>query len=487
MRTYFERLEHNTYLPNGVVGHGFTGWFGTSLSDLRLVVEDTKIQSLVLAAATAMGKGVGAVIGTITGLGEVLTQDINADTPGRDATQDLYQIPQATLNYKRNGPRNFILDTANAVNSDGTRKYHLDVKLNTLVTRVIFSNDTDTPTAIGVEYLEGKSLYKADPRATNGTGQGTLGSVNATREVILSAGSFNTPQLLKLSGIGPAAELQKFQIPVLVDLPGVGTNMQDRYEVTVVGQATSDFALLKGCTLLQTDPDPCLEQWKNDPDFKGAYGSNGLAFGQVKKSSTADSDPDLFIAGAPANFRGYFPGYSSAAFADIRHWSWITLKAHTRNRAGTVQLRSTDPRDTPLINFNSFDTGTTTDGADAKDLQALVESLAYSRKIFRDVIPLNGSFTEVWPGTNITDPAAVEEFIKDEAWGHHASCTCPIGADDDPMAVLDSRFRVRGTKGLRVVDASVFPRIPGFYIVVPIYIVSEKAADVVHADAVGGN
>lgn len=74
--------------------------------------------------------------------------------------------------------------------------------------------------------------------------------------------------------------------------------------------------------------------------------------------------------------------------------------------------------------------------------------------------------------------------MKNEAWGHHASCTCPIGADGDPKAVLDSKFRVRGTSGLRVVDASVFPKIPGFFIVVPIYMVSEKATDVL-LEAIG--
>jgi len=77
----------------------------------------------------------------------------------------------------------------------------------------------------------------------------------------------------------------------------------------------------------------------------------------------------------------------------------------------------------------------------------------------------------------------MKDFIRNEAWGHHASCTCPIGADGDPNAVLDSKFRVRGTTGLRVVDASVFPKIPGFYIAVPIYMISEKAADSILADA----
>lgn len=137
----------------------------------------------------------------------------------------------------------------------------------------------------------------------------------------------------------------------------------------------------------------------------------------------------------------------------------------------------------PLINFNYFDSGTTTDNAAEKDVQAVVEGMTFSRRIFKDVISLNGGFTEVWPGPSVTGEA-LKDFVRNEAWGHHASCTCPIGADGDPMAVLDSKFRVRGVKGLRVVDASVFPKIPGFYIALPIYMISEKAADVILADAV---
>jgi choline dehydrogenase-like flavoprotein len=77
----------------------------------------------------------------------------------------------------------------------------------------------------------------------------------------------------------------------------------------------------------------------------------------------------------------------------------------------------------------------------------------------------------------------LRQFVRDNAWGHHASCSCKIGADDDPDAVLDSNFRVRGVQGLRVVDASIFPKIPGFFIVSSIYIAAEKAAAVIHADA----
>ena len=133
-----------------------------------------------------------------------------------------------------------------------------------------------------------------------------------------------------------------------------------------------------------------------------------------------------------------------------------------------------------MITFNSFDTGNTTDGADEKDLQAIYEGVEFARKIYGSLPPSPGQWTDVRPprGENAT-----KQFIKDEAWGHHASCSCPIGADDDPMAVLDTNFKVRGTRGLRVVDASAMPRIQGFFIATTVYMFSEKAADVIIADA----
>ncbi|GKT60189.1 choline dehydrogenase [Colletotrichum tofieldiae] len=477
MRKYFQRLENAEYLPNGVIGHGFSGWLTTSVTDLGLVIQDIKLLTVILSAASAMGKNlIGLIFSTIQGLGEVLFRDLNVDLPGRDAAEGLYQVPISVDSGIRVGPRDFVLETANAKNADGSRKYHLDLKLNTLVTKVRFDQSGPKPRAVGVDFIAGQSLYRADPRSGN-AGEGTAGSVNATAEVIISAGSFNTPQLLKLSGVGPSEELASFDIPVIVDLPGVGTNLQDRYETSVIGETPTDFQIIQGCTFIRpgTD-DPCLKKWREGAanGKRGIYGSNGISLGIVKKSSVAEGDPDLFIAGAPVNFPGYSPGYAAAGTADARHWSWITLKAHTRNRAGTIKLRSADPRDVPQIDFNSFQD----DGAGAKDIQAVVEGMKLSRKMFESVVPLTGGFTEVWPGKNVTDEM-LPEFVKNEAWGHHASCTCPIGKDGDAMAVLDSKFKVRGTEGLRVVDASVFPQIPGYYIAVPVYMVSEKAADVI--------
>src|SRR5262249_22611201 len=143
---------------------------------------------------------------------------------------------------------------------------------------------------------------------------------------------------------------------------------------------------------------------------------------------------------------------------------------------GTVSLKSADPRDTPEINFHYFHEGT---GNWQEDVDSVVEGVNFVRAI-------NGHVREHFveeeaPDTNQRTDLA--QFVKDNAWGHHASCTCKIGRKDDPTAVLDGNFRVYGTTDLRVVDASVFPRIPGFFIVSSVYMVAEKAADVILADA----
>jgi choline dehydrogenase len=360
--------------------------------------------------------------------------------------------------------------------------YPLVVRQNALVTKVLFDAEPDADgrrVAKGVAVLEGSHLYRADPLVDADPNAGEPREFFATREVILSAGAFNTPQLLKLSGIGPASELEPLGIEVLVDLPGVGTNLQDRYEVGVVGELPSDLSAIEDCTF-GVMPDPCIDDWMRG---EGVYTSNGAVAGVVMKSVDTLTEPDLFVFGLPGNFKGYEPGYGDIVFGDKRHFTWAVLKAHTGNTAGTVTLRSADPRDVPDIRFRYFHEGSTDQGQDQSDLQAMVAGVDFARLVGAntDDLFLFSSYDEVWPGAAVQG-TGVEQWVKDEAWGHHASCTCPIGADDDPMAVLDSRFRVRGTTGLRVVDASVFPKIPGFFIVVPIYMVSEKATDVLLAD-----
>ncbi len=120
-----------------------------------------------------------------------------------------------------------------------------------------------------------------------------------------------------------------------------------------------------------------------------------------------------------------------------------------------------------------FDTGS---GDYAADLQTITESINIARWAFGNQ---SVSFTETLPGASVQGTEGIQEYIKNTAWGHHCSCTCAIGADGDPMAVLDSSFRVRGVESLRVVDASVYPKIPGTFTLLSTYVVGEKAADII--------
>ena len=492
MRKYFTRLEKAEYLSLDLTGHGRDGWLATSTTDLTLIAQDLKVASLVVAAASAMGKKLlSGLLTTVTGLASTLTLDLNNSGRNRDTAALMYQVPLSINNNNktRSGPRNFLYQVAGAMNRDGTKKYKLDIQTTTLVTKIKFDTTGPKPRAIGVDYLRGKSIYRADPRASRTSSGGTPGSVNAKREVILAGGTFNTPQLLKLSGVGPRDELSQHGIDTLVELPGVGTNMQDRYEIPVIGKTDSDFALTKKCTFQKSQPDACLDQYNriNLPTGlgKGVYGTSGAAFAVLLDTPSNDdrTEPDIYMSGWPAYFNGYYDGYSTYALKEKTHWAWLALKAHARNRAGTVKLRSADPLDMPQIDFNYFDYGTTTDNAHIKDLESLMTGMEFSRRTFEKLIPLDGKFTEVAPGKNVTSREDMMQYIRDEAWGHHASCSCPIGGDNDPMAVLDSKFRVRGVDGLRVVDASVFPVIPGYFIALPIYMIAEKAAEVISQDA----
>jgi choline dehydrogenase len=382
---------------------------------------------------------------------------------------------------KRSGPVDLLREVISAKNSDGSRKYHLDIQLNTLVTTVRFAENTNgKPKATGVNFLTGRSLYGADPRRQSGaaTGKGIKGFVNATREVIISAGAFNTPQILKLSGVGPKDELERFNITIVKELPGVGTNLQDRYEVPVVAQAPTKLAFLNDCPFTGDDQDQCFQQWKTNPIDKGVYGSLGVTIGLTKKSTkSANGNFDTYFAGWPAYFNGYYPNFFQNATSGIGYWSWLILKAESRNNAGTVTLRSADPQDVPDIRKRNFEIG----GDD--DLDSLLEGMKFARQTFEGLVPLDGKFTEVWPGEQVQTDEQWKEFAKYEAWGHHASCTCPIGAANDEKAVLDTNFKVRGIDSLRVVDASAFPKIPGTFIALPLYMLTEKASDVIIAEA----
>jgi choline dehydrogenase len=488
MRKYFQRLETNQYAPTiqSGTGHGLNGWLPITVFDPSFFLKNDPLITRNLLAAALMFQQpsqealMAALSGDPAALLGLLTRDLNSGAAGRDSAEGLYSPTLHIRNGKRVTPREYIVATVN-------EGYPLTVKTGALVTKVIFTGvgNKQGPRARGVEYLDRAHLYKADTMAKPLDSTVKTVTVRARREVILAAGTFNTPQLLKLSGIGPAAELRKYNIPVLVDSPGVGTNLQDRYEVGLVMEAPSDYPMLTPCTFGQTPNDPCLMQYLQGTGLYNTVGTVGVIAKRSNHASTPDAD--LLLYGAPYNFRGYFKGYTGTIAPNAHTFTWGILKAHTRNTAGTVLLRSANPLDTPDINFRYFNEGTTTNGADMEDLEALSDGVEFVRQIVAKTNELMqpGGFKEIFPGSAVQTRAEIRQWVKDNAWGHHAAGTAAIGKDGDPMAVLDSNFRVRGVRRLRVVDASVFPKIPGTFIVVPIFQIAEKATDVI-AEEYGG-
>jgi choline dehydrogenase len=160
-------------------------------------------------------------------------------------------------------------------------------------------------------------------------------------------------------------------------------------------------------------------------------------------------------------------------------WRVVVLKAHTPNRAGVVTLRSRDATEPPAVDFRYFDI---TDAPKETDLKAVVEGIHVARRLAAPLLHSGAIAEEEVQGLAVQGDAALEQFVHDHAWGHHACGTCAVG-DVDKVGVLGCDFRVHRTAGLRVVDASVFPRIPGYFIASAVYMIAEKAADIVLADA----
>ncbi|HZN93695.1 MAG TPA: GMC oxidoreductase, partial [Myxococcales bacterium] len=465
-------------------GHGFDGWLTTGATDPGLVLDDEQLMAIIKAAAREAGlfrglfEDLRLLLRTLLDGGDVVERakgllDPNDWRNVERSAEGVVLIPLAVNGGGRNGTREYIRKTA------ARKDCRLTVQMQTLVTRVLFDQQLR---ATGVEYQRGAHLYRADP-ASGAAAPGVTGRAHARREVILSGGTFNTPQLLMLSGVGPAAHLRAHGIPVRVDLPGTGQNLQDRYEISVVSELKEEFRLLSGVTFRVPEDgeqgDPALLQWKERRT--GVYTSNGAVLGMVKRSRPELAEPDLFIFGLPGMFRGYYPGYSKDLEVRKDIFTWSVLKAHTNNTAGYVELRSADPRDTPLINFKHFREGNDAAGA---DLDGVLAGVKLVRRMCDRVEYLTRK--EVVPGRMHGSDDQLRQWIADEAWGHHACGTCRMGPESDRRAVVDGKLRVHGTRGLRVVDASVFPKIPGFFIVTPIYMLSEKISDDIIADARAG-
>jgi choline dehydrogenase-like flavoprotein len=472
MRKYFEGMEDCHHRPiyralAKLLGinpsrHGFNGWFRTEAAlPLKALIKDKPLIETVLTSAKQAIEHLPDFFDRIKWFAEGGLADPNDWSLVQANATGLRYPPLATKNGARHSARERLLDVQ--------KQYpdRLVIELDALVTKVIINDDNR---AIGVEYLKGAKLYRAHQDPSRESGE--LCTVYAASEVILSGGAYNTPQLLMLSGIGPKEELDRHHIPVRLDLPGVGTNLQDRYEVGVVNRMNEDWEVLKGAKYAKGDPQ--YEEWETR--HQGVYTTNGAVLAVIKRSMAEQPLPDLFCFAVLGKFRGYFPGYSKLIKEHLNYLTWAVLKAHTINRAGEVRLASTDPRDRPYINFHYFEEGSDQEGT---DLDAVVAGIRFVRTLAAPLIEQGIIAEEEYPGKALQSDQELRDYVRYNAWGHHASCTCPIGSDDDPMAVLDGNFKVRGIEGLRVVDASVFPRIPGFFIVSSVYMIGEKAADVI--------
>ena len=317
---------------------------------------------------------------------------------------------------------------------------NLTVVQHAQATRVLFEGTR----AVGIEYERDGQTHQAW----------------ASREVLLSGGPINSVQLLKLSGIGPAAELREHGIAVLADRPGVGANLQDHLEfyfqmactqpVTLFGQANLLGKALVGAQWLLTR--------------RGIGASNQFESCGFIRSRAGIRYPDVQYH--------FFPmaiNYDGSSLA-TEHGFQAHVGPLRSNSRGTVTLRSADPREHPKIAFNYM-----SHPDDWADMRACVR---LTREIFQQPAFAPWRGRELQPGAECISDAAIDAFIADHVESAlHPSCTCKMGQADDPLAVVDPELRVIGVHGLRVIDSSVMPSITTGNLNAPTIMIGEKGAD----------
>ena len=323
---------------------------------------------------------------------------------------------------------------------------NLEIRVKAQVTRVLFEGIR----AVGVEYLQ----------------DGKRTSVRADREVILSGGVINTPQLLMLSGVGAPAELARHDIPVRAEVPGVGKNLQDHVSVILMYE--------------RKEPGPFHRMMRYDrigQEMIKAYLFGKGAAADVPGGITAFlksrddlelPDLQLLLTAAPLNAWPYLKPFK-APFKDGFACRIVMLRPESR---GTVELADANPLSLAIIrqNFLSVES----------DWQVVRRGVEIARDIAARPPMRPYIAREIVPGPHATTAEEIDAYIRSTSITvHHPLGTCRMGTEADPMAVVDPQLRVRGTAGLRVVDASVMPELTRGNINAPIVMIAERASDLI--------
>jgi len=363
--------------------------------------------------------------------GHVLTDDVNGYRQEGVSRFDMsvekgYRSTSAREHLHRKGPRS-----------------NLDVRTHTRVERLILSDGR----VIGVRLRRG---------------DGEPVDVHTTREVILSAGVFATPQILMLSGIGPADDLHTLGIDVARDEPRVGANLQDHLEAHLQVETDQPVSLNRELRLHRM-------AWAGLQWFafkRGVAAVNQCHVGAFIRSSDTVTHPNLQV-----HFFPVFFGEDWIPDARTRGYRLGVGPMRPTSR-GRVRLDPDDPQGMPLIDPNYL--------ATADDRGEMRAGIRMGREILRQPAFAPYHKREAIPGPDVQSDDDIDAFIRQDASSAYHPCgTCRMGAADDPAAVVDPQLRLRGLDGLRIVDASVMPRLPSANINAPVFMIAEKASDLV--------
>ncbi len=328
--------------------------------------------------------------------------------------------------------------TANAYLKPAASRSNLHVQNRTLATRIVF----DKTRAIGVEILA----------------KNRVRTVRAEREVILCGGVVNSTQLLHISGIGPAADLKQISAPVVVDLPGVGANLQDHLEVYVQHSCKEPVSLYPALKVHKQAM--VLLEWMMTK--KGWGASSHFEAGGFIRTQAGVEHPDIQFHFLPvaANYDGRAPAKGHGFQAHMG-----PMRPTSR---GSIRSVSNDPRVKPEILFNYLET--------EQDRREFRDGFRLTREIFAQPAFDRFRGAELSPGPSVTSDSEIDAYIRAKCESaYHPSCTCSMGTGE--MAVVDSSGRVHGTEQLRVVDASIMPSIISGNLNATVIMMAEKLAD----------